>query len=477
MESPQDFDLDEDVLLKVLIYCDAYTLLTVSRVNKFFFRITHTKSLWLALCANLVSTYLLDEGQSDDLENCSTAEIIQTVKRLVCGPQSWSDGSPVPKLSRKLSIDIEIPHFGMLVTMVQLLPGGRYIVVHRLCLRLECWNLATRQCVWTRSLPELYAQPFRVQMVDGGKAVLFLLFPVSLNTRVIHIVRVSLATGFSEDLFSMPCPVHADDCRNLVFFGDFFAITLRIRGWVVLLVNWSEERCILFNSNAITSAPASALSAGHFFLADVKFHNTSSIPQLFIYPLKDLPVADWQATSSIGLQSRNFKTTQASPVDILSVTAWHGAPPSLYLTVHESPLRRGCLKITMNISGQAPRPVSEETTFLTRLQHKLRPPTPQFVDTSMLAVFFTSQSPHFRVELARWRTVIPSVFQRNHDLSHGGYNVHPDTGEIRDVDPQRQRDEASWMSSIRSNCESFYISTSGALTMLEDTIVTVEYYV
>ncbi|KAJ6543999.1 hypothetical protein B0H19DRAFT_1380365 [Mycena capillaripes] len=451
MEQLNDFDLDEDVLLKILTHCDAYTVLTISRVNKFFYRIAHTKSLWLSLCADLVAAYLMDEN--DDLENFSTVELIRTVKRLVCGPETWSNRSRAPQISRSTSIDIDIRRRAV----VQLLPGGRYIVVHHLGTRIECWCLDRRKCVWMRprtlSCRILF---FRVQMVEGGQAAIFLWFSHGVGRQIVQIVRVSLVTGFSEDLFSMSFPVHANTCSSPAFVGDFFSISFRHHGLFILLVNWREAKCILFDGKTSKTARASALSANHFFLAAVTFHNQTSIPQLRVYSLESLTASEWQETSSLWVS--DLKTTKVQPVEVQSITSWRGGPPRVYLNIHESPLRMGTLKITLNITGCTPPPVVEESLF-TRLRRAFRPPALQLVHASMLAVLFVDASPSLRVELRKCHTFSPPVLQENHYLSYGGYHFDYYTGMVTDVDPHRQESEfrkapqVPWKASVSRCCK------------------------
>ncbi|KAJ7268295.1 hypothetical protein C8J57DRAFT_1509493 [Mycena rebaudengoi] len=83
-------DIGEDIVLKILAFCDVYAVLRVSETNKSFHHIALTKQLWLHLMQDLASRGLLDSHPKETLDAYSTGEIIEEVRRIICGPATWA---------------------------------------------------------------------------------------------------------------------------------------------------------------------------------------------------------------------------------------------------------------------------------------------------------------------------------------------------------------------------------------------------
>ncbi|KAJ6609012.1 hypothetical protein B0H10DRAFT_511216 [Mycena sp. CBHHK59/15] len=147
-------ELDEDILLGVLSNCDVHAVLCVSRVSKLLRSIAMSKPLWLSLLADLASRSLMDAFQYSEITNCSTAELIQMVKRLVTGPETWSRRTVTPAVWREISVKPTSIRGGTNPTEynIRLLPGGRHVMVEHHTGRFECWSVKTGSLVWTGAL-------------------------------------------------------------------------------------------------------------------------------------------------------------------------------------------------------------------------------------------------------------------------------------------------------------------------------------
>ncbi|KAJ7710143.1 hypothetical protein B0H14DRAFT_3022231 [Mycena olivaceomarginata] len=113
--------LHEDVLLRILVLTDIYTVLTV---NSFFHALASTKQLWVFLIRDLFLRGLIDIP-SDEVFTLSTDELVAEVKRAIFGPRTWSsNSSTTPTLIRQFTVPLESSH----VAYESLISGGRYIM-------------------------------------------------------------------------------------------------------------------------------------------------------------------------------------------------------------------------------------------------------------------------------------------------------------------------------------------------------------
>lgn len=162
--------LGEDVLLKTLAMCDVYTALTISmvcgctswgteqalillQVNKRLRQVALVKQLWLSLLRDLGFRGILDLPPEQELENYSTDDIVDHVKRVVVGPAAWREGfdpgassQSRTKLHRRVCFD-SVPDEQDLVDL-RLLPGGRYMIL-RTRAALHVSDVASGLRIWS----------------------------------------------------------------------------------------------------------------------------------------------------------------------------------------------------------------------------------------------------------------------------------------------------------------------------------------
>ncbi|KAJ6477212.1 hypothetical protein DFH09DRAFT_436465 [Mycena vulgaris] len=234
-------DLNEHVLAEILARCDIYTVLSFTRVNKYcrHLALAH-KQLWISLIRDLECRGLLDLPPAANMQEYTTVDLIDEVKRVVQGPKTWSPAYPSPPvLQRETIVRFEQPRGGNR-TSFSVLPGGRYFALTDRWTALEVWELATGRCVWTH--PHSISC-WSFDMVDGGD-VAFMVCHVhnpSYNA-AIEVIRLDLHTGQSSDIIRIPLP----GMRNsslATLRGDFFAISLNIQlpSAQLLIVNWRAE--------------------------------------------------------------------------------------------------------------------------------------------------------------------------------------------------------------------------------------------
>ncbi|KAJ7264225.1 hypothetical protein C8J57DRAFT_1512298 [Mycena rebaudengoi] len=138
-------DIGEDTLLKMLAFCNIYTVLRVSIANKFFHRVALTKQLWLNLMQDLVSRGLLDIPFRETLDVYSTAEIIAEIRRIICGPATWAPTSScAPAVHQQLKFPTNVDPGSSFD--LRLFPGGTHaLLITRKDVRL--YEVRTGRCV------------------------------------------------------------------------------------------------------------------------------------------------------------------------------------------------------------------------------------------------------------------------------------------------------------------------------------------
>ncbi|KAJ6578306.1 hypothetical protein B0H19DRAFT_1338446 [Mycena capillaripes] len=215
--------LGDDILLKVLALCNVY---------------------YTALSA---SQGVLDLSPARELESCSTAALVQYVKRGVVGPAAWHPGSSSPTTPhRQLTFDGGLG--GEDLIDMHLLPGGRYVL------------LQTREHLHIH------------ETAGGGriwKYAVFYAYSSSLwITRAHHISvqELDLVRGQSSEIFSLDLPTGLERWMSGIL-GDFFVFALQPSNpvqMIFLLVNWRAEEYVVLNYAGRSYSTAQAvLIPGH----------------------------------------------------------------------------------------------------------------------------------------------------------------------------------------------------------------------
>ncbi|KAJ6464991.1 hypothetical protein C8R45DRAFT_1174312 [Mycena sanguinolenta] len=215
--------LGEDVLLRILSFCDISTVLAVSTINKPLSRIASSKQLWLSLVLDATFRAALDLPPPDreKLECRSTEELIDVTSFEV----TLDD----------ITIVIDRP-------LPQLLPGARYLLLHtttqqRLCI-YDVWG---SRRLWHRPVQD---QMWEVDLVPGGAARVFLFQSADPpNKSTVQVEEVVLATGASRELFNFGFAGTVFRIMPSAIVGDFLLCTVlhsysHFNDPTLVLVNW-----------------------------------------------------------------------------------------------------------------------------------------------------------------------------------------------------------------------------------------------
>ncbi|KAJ7835438.1 hypothetical protein B0H14DRAFT_2796197 [Mycena olivaceomarginata] len=200
-----------DLVLYVLALTDVYTILSLSRVNKFFHSITLAKQLWIPIIRDLVMCGLSDFPADEDLGALSVEGLVEEVKRAVAGPRTWfpqSQSGPTIYRGAKLGYAVS---GGDESSSARWLPGGRYILFQNgqqigniYMTSLRCWeiNAAQHREVWnTVCVGSLKATAFDFR--TGSKVIASFVLNDRHGFSTILLLEVNLSTGVSSNLFQL----------------------------------------------------------------------------------------------------------------------------------------------------------------------------------------------------------------------------------------------------------------------------------
>ncbi|KAJ6582212.1 hypothetical protein B0H19DRAFT_1252330 [Mycena capillaripes] len=381
-------ELGDDVIIKILSLCDVYAVLTMSTVNKSLRRLALTKQLWVYLMHNLVSRGLLDRHSDAEIDAYSAQDIVDEIKRIVCGPETWAPMSPyAPTAHREFTFHINVKTDD--IHDLRLIPGGTHaILLTNEDVRL--YDARTGCCLWTKISRQ---SSIVTDMVDGGETVRILLVPSTYSenaylsltlhcskTRtkdICTIQEVNLITGETHEVFNLPMLLNGSS-SNLWWCGDlrenFFILHLYVCsvlcGNIFILVDgrnnkqviltysdWSSDLKprllrdhVLVTYEDRTQAPSChhVLALTVFSALEAYWHplnvDTTTIPfrKALIFPVPvNPPVPD-----------KHIPTTTVATLLLNGMPISRGHTCSL-VAVYENPLQHNNYKIMLYLTSHA----------------------------------------------------------------------------------------------------------------------------
>jgi hypothetical protein len=241
-----------------------------------------TKHVWLALLQDARS--FLDRWSESPLHQFSTEELIGLAKRIIQGPQTWSNShSSGPLIARQEVLHPQI-YLGPGVLEWQnepkLLSGGRYVLFNSRQ-TLECWSVAEDRLIWTHQSQWEFATvlQFAAEVVDDGQAAVILIGQRTTNdlemrkkymqcfsrnrrtyiyvfNSVVEVVRLEFLSRTAQHLYSMRVPdtPHDNPFVRLRICGDIALLGVNITNQI-LLINWRTQSCIMLLVSTVRQLP------------------------------------------------------------------------------------------------------------------------------------------------------------------------------------------------------------------------------
>ncbi|KAJ6470926.1 hypothetical protein C8R45DRAFT_1014906 [Mycena sanguinolenta] len=235
-------DLGEDILLSMMCFCDVYTVLTVSAINKVLRRIALSKQLWLSLVQDSKFRHALELPplDRDKLEGHSTQELIDFVKNVVTGPGQTSD---MKSFATMTSFKITLDDLGDRPED-RVLPGARYILLYSVKgMQYYIYDIWNARRFWQHSI-----QAYTLCQVDlvpnGAISRVFLVQRVGFHNRyAAHVEEVDLTTGTSHQVFSVTLS-NTSLWTPYAIVGDFLLCAMQhslFHTAKLFLINWRES--------------------------------------------------------------------------------------------------------------------------------------------------------------------------------------------------------------------------------------------
>ncbi|KAJ7240525.1 hypothetical protein C8J57DRAFT_1727079 [Mycena rebaudengoi] len=237
-------ELAEDILLLILQFCDIYTVLSTTQVNKLLRGIALAKQLWIHLIEDLVARRLFDLRHDRSLQDYTTAELIEEVKKLVIGPRTWSRRSRTPPTILR-HIKISPPRSDFHLSSLELLPGGEYLVAYHNT-RIELWHVATCVLIWCLEAGWLH---YTIELLEYADTVLFA-FAASESPQTMKVLSIDLSSGESTEVFAIDLP-EGTAISNMPILCDGFLlwelVHTGLRGYLYVLIHWHENQAVVLS--------------------------------------------------------------------------------------------------------------------------------------------------------------------------------------------------------------------------------------
>ncbi|KAJ7240529.1 hypothetical protein C8J57DRAFT_1727082 [Mycena rebaudengoi] len=243
------FDLAEDILHLILQFCDVYTVVSTTQVSKHFRGIALAKHLWIHLIEDLAARRLFDLPHDRSLQDHTTAELIEEVKKLVIGPRTWSRRSRTPPtILRHIKISL---HSDLITIGLELLPGGKYLAaINDTC--IELWHVATCTLIWCLSVRWLR---YNFELLDYADTALCA-FAALESPGTVKVLSVDLSSGESTEVFAIDIPDGTLLADTLVLCDGFLLCPLfNVENPISLLVHWHENQAVVLRGLGLPPTP------------------------------------------------------------------------------------------------------------------------------------------------------------------------------------------------------------------------------
>ncbi|RDB16164.1 hypothetical protein Hypma_003333 [Hypsizygus marmoreus] len=357
--------LVDDILVTILTLCDIQSVLTSSQTSRHFHSLAFSKHVWLAIVSDLHQRSFIDLPPGKSLEDHTTDDLVDLVKRMILGPRSWraqtNSNVLFPTVDHQiilesLSSNADTLHWSL--NEAQLIPGGKCLVYQHSG-TLECFSIESRNRIWSYkstwetqlSNAHYKVGRFAVETVDDGQGAILLIGVyddgLAANTRV-KFVRLFIAwcaglIRLSTTLLTDSVPNTGTHIMSIEFSiqGDYaFASSGQDFALLYRLSTGTKKRIQVPARHAIN------LVSGHLILLTKK--ETFPPPQFVMRLWSMDALVELDDNASIDTVSPRLTTTILVPTyDINSSITFE-------LSASSSPLREDLAVIWVHISLSDP---------------------------------------------------------------------------------------------------------------------------
>ncbi|KAK6987610.1 hypothetical protein R3P38DRAFT_333938 [Favolaschia claudopus] len=364
-------DVGEDLLIEILSVCDVYTVLLVSRVDKFLHQISLTKQLWVHFMRDLGSRGLIRRPSEAEIDEYSTRDIMHEIKRIVCGPETWAPESiQPPTIHRQVTFnpgpDIDTTRSASFD--MQLIPGGTHAILQT-TESVSLYEVHSGKCIWKKA--SALGSDVWVDLIERGEKVRIAVVPGKFSPNAkITIYEIDLRKGDSLEVFSISMPMgnFSGDlwwCKDLR--GQFIILHIYSLGMpggpIFLLVDWRQHQQVVLtfgDPNAATDLKPHLLPNHLLVTCEISIQGKRQ-HSIVVTAYSELD-AYWHPLNidptSIPFSGSDFYSYPINPpvegkhvpISAMAPLDFKGIPickehTCLVQYVHESPIRQGVYKI------------------------------------------------------------------------------------------------------------------------------------
>ncbi|KAK6987602.1 hypothetical protein R3P38DRAFT_2574790 [Favolaschia claudopus] len=388
-------EVGEDLLINILSFCDVYTVLLVSRVDKFLHQISLTKQLWVHLLRDLVARGLLRRPSEAELDEYATRDIMHEIKRIVCGPETWDPESiQPPTIHRQVTFHPGIDTSELF--SMQLIPGGTHAILQTESESIRLYEVQSGRCIWQKKSA---LGSIGLDLIEQGKKVRIAVVPGKFSPNAkIAIYEIDLHKVESLEVFSIPMPTgnFSEDlwwCKDLR--GHFMVLHIYSLGVpcgpIFLLVDWSQHQQVVLTYEDPSADADPRLLSNHLLVTceiSVQGKRQHSIVatayselDAYWHPLnidpKSIPFSGINSSSypiNPPVEGRHVPMSAMAPLEFEGIPLRHEYTYRLQC-IHESPIRQGVYKIlSYMVSNIHPRSAHSHVLLTFRFVADESPP-------------------------------------------------------------------------------------------------------
>nr|GAT56466.1 predicted protein [Mycena chlorophos] len=247
--------LPPEIFILILAgYCDIATLLALGQTCKALRPLSFSKAIWVSHIKRLQQQGLIARREAPDPSKLSTEELVDLVKRVVLGPESWRVADGQESFEHHLGIarttlpaPIPADWEGLRrYRPVTFLPGDDFLVVKG-DNSLDCWDIERARKIW-HSKPPRENMVLLVYAVErcASQMLRFAMVYATLNNEysIFEVVQLDLTSDLDLCVVQTQLReleiVALSPCTEARLYGDFGILNLDKTN-ELFLINWRAK--------------------------------------------------------------------------------------------------------------------------------------------------------------------------------------------------------------------------------------------
>ncbi|KAJ7621381.1 hypothetical protein FB45DRAFT_1093139 [Roridomyces roridus] len=170
-------DFPADIIFSVFAFCDISNVLSIAKTCKYLHGLGFEKSVWMELLTDLKRRCFLDEVYTPVLHQLFTEELVNLVKRVLLGPETWSSDAH-PQVVRQFTVHPTTKqHITPHEDSCKFFHRGRFLLYNNNGYT-KCWDVVADTLLWVHQPTEEHttAYEFAAELrLDGGQSLLIMI--------------------------------------------------------------------------------------------------------------------------------------------------------------------------------------------------------------------------------------------------------------------------------------------------------------